>query len=176
MKWHKSIFLMLFLFFSGCYFAQTSTISDENKTVTPLYEIRYDKSSFDFYNQSNCGFILFFKFENKEDDYLDSIRLSVENLQKYKSMDLDYYVSLLKSLLKEDCKIIESKKVENQGKAPYYLIVYEKTISKNQVKIYERIYFNNGFGFNFSLRTVTNKFDKLYSDSEEIFNSFKLLD
>ena len=167
---------MLFLFFSGCCFAQIATNNDENKTVTPLYEIRNDKSFFDFYKQSNYGFILFLKFENKEDDYLDSIILSVENLQKYKSMDLDYYVSLLKSLSKDDCNIIESKKIENQGEAPYYLIVYEKTISKKQVKIYERIYFNNGFGFNFSLRTVTNKFDKLYSDSEEIFNSFKLLD
>ena len=128
---------MLFLFFLGCCFAQTETNNDENKTVTHLYEIRYDKSSFDFYKQSNYGFILFFKFENKEDDYLDSIRLSVDNLQKYKSMDLDYYVSLQKSLLKDDCKIIESKKVENQGKAPYYLIVYEKTIGKNQVKIHQ---------------------------------------
>ncbi|GAA4067593.1 hypothetical protein GCM10022389_10860 [Flavobacterium cheonanense] len=173
MKLHKSIFLLLFLFISRFCFAQKAIEIDENKTTTPLYEVSFNKSSFDFYNQSNYGFILFYKLEN-DDDFLDCLRLSVENLEKYKTMDLMYYASLVEYVIREDFKIIESRKVENQGKTSYFLLVYEKPLGKKNLKIHHRIYFNNGFGFNFSLRTVTNKFDKLYSDSEEILNSFQL--
>jgi hypothetical protein len=175
MKFHKFIFLLFFQFYLGFSFSQNVINLEENKISTPLYEISYNKSYYDFYEQINYGFALFYKFDNNDDDFLDSIRLSIENLQKFNTMDLDYYASLVEYGIKGDSKIIESKKVENNEKQPYFLIVYEKKLGENNVKVYHRIYFNNGYGFNFSLSTVTNKFDKLYSESEEIFNSFNLL-
>ena len=175
MKFIKFISIVIFLFISEIVFSQTEKNTEIDKTTTQFYEISYNKTLFDFYDQPNFGFVLFYKFENNDDDYLDCLKLSIDDLRKYKTMDLDYLASLQEYVLKSDFKIIESKKIQKQDNQDYFLFVYEKSISNYQIKIHHRIYFKNGYGYNFSLRTVTSKFDKLYLNSEPIFNSFKLL-
>jgi len=167
-----SFLVLFFLSFSGCH--SQSKAPDANKIVTSLYEIEYDSSFFDVYNQKNDGFVLFFKSEN-DDDFLDCIKLSIENTEKYKTMDLDYYASLMVHLLQESGKIVENKKVAGEDGFSYYSVVCEKPSASGTFKIYQRIYFHKGYGLNLSLRTVSGKFDRLFTSSDKIFQSFKLL-
>lgn len=168
--------LFLLLFATQWLFSQKEKQATTlEKTVTTLYEISYDKATFDIYPLDKKGLILFFKLAN-DDDFLDCIKLTTENLEQYKTMDLTYYASIVKTNIEQQFTILESKFVENKEKSSsYHLLIYEKMIGNNSVKIYQRIYFNNGFGFSISLRTVKSKFDDLLLNSAEIINSFKIM-
>lgn len=164
------------LFAAQCLFSQKENQTTAlEKTVTKQYEISYKKSNFDVYPLDKNGLVLFFKFGNDTDNFLDCIKLTTENLQQYKTMDLVYYASLAEANIKSQFTIVESRLVKNDARPTYHLLVYEKMMGDNWVKIHQRIYFNNGFGFSLSLRTVKSKFDKLLLDSAEIFNSFKIV-
>jgi hypothetical protein len=164
-------FLLFLLFLSILNtFSQTEILS------TPLYEIEFNKKQFDYYpNNKNHNFILFYKFNNKEDDYFDCIRLEIDNLNKFKKMDLDYYANLKEYELKNNSQIIEKTKTLNANNSICYKMIYTKFLGKNLIKIYQKVYFKNGYGYTLSLKTVEKKYDNLVLESKKIFDSFKLL-
>ncbi|MGK4566696.1 hypothetical protein [Flavobacterium sp. 3HN19-14] len=169
--------IFIALFASQLLFSQKEKQNAAADTmVKAQYEMHYNKSMFDVYPLENDGIVLFFKSTNESDDFLDCIRLTTENLQEYETMDILYYASLIEENIKRESEVIESRFVKCNAKPSYYLLVYEKKAGNNVITVHHRIYFNNGFGFSLSLRTVKSKFTQRYSDSETILESFRLRD
>ena len=171
MNLYKIIAILAVVFFGQSAFGQ----KDANKIITSQYEIGFDKSLFDYYDLKEKGFVIFYK-NLGDTGFTDCIRLTVEKADKYKSMDLDYYASIISGLRANDYTIIENKKISSPGKTPYYLLVYEKTLAEIKIKAQERIYFTDHFGFKLRFVTVDRLYDQLRPDAEKILDGFKLLD
>lgn len=171
MNLYKIIAIFAVVFFGQNAFGQ----KDANKIITSQYEISFDKSLFDYHDLKEKGFVIFYK-NIGDTGFTDCIRLTVEKAHKYKSMDLDYYASIISSLRADDYTITENKKINSPGQTPYYLLIYEKTLAGIKIKAQERIYFRNHLGFKLRFVTVARLHDQLRPDAEKILDSFKLLD
>lgn len=169
----KTVLVALLLLFPALFVAQKANKAKADRITSGLYEITFNKADFDAYDNKNRGFVLFFKSRNTG-EFQDCIRLAVDDTSKYKTMDLDYYASLMEELIKKDGKIIQKGKVATNDRAQFYFFIYEKILGKIKIRVYNRFYLKDGSAYNLSLRAASEKYARRFSAAEPVLDSFKL--
>ncbi len=169
------IFIIVFLTYS---FNDFQNNQNRNFEIIECkdYSIQYNKSLFDLrkdpYNDSL--FFLFTKKDKPKDNYSEVLKFVAENIEKYKSMNLDYYIQLREYTIQSNSKIIESKRVKKPNH-DYHSIIYQRTNSLNDTfKICERIYLKNEKVYTLAYHSLKKDYFTHYYNIEAVMESFKI--
>jgi len=169
----KFLLLINFLFFAVC-FSQKKEF-DLDQVSSKDYSIRFDSNYFSRMDGSDQSVILFIK--NPNEDYLELLKISVEDVSKHKNMDLQYFSELREYALKDQYKILSKTKGELNG-SQYIDFIYEKTTvrgnNKYDFKNLERLYFHQFKIYKIFFNSSKSDYEKHFPRIEQILKSFQM--
>lgn len=166
-----------FIFVACIYFFGTSTFQESWKTFSKdEYSIKYPENwKLDASGNMGTVFILFSARASETDSFRENINLTTQDFSKY-TMSLDHFAQLSESQIKsviENAKILESKKLENNGKH-YYKIVYTGDQGPYTLKYKQYYFIENKKAYVLTYTSLVSTYDKYNQVATMIMDSFKV--
>lgn len=165
MKLKLTIFLLITF---QIIFSQTKKEISRNG-----YQIFYnDNLRLDETGRNGSEFYLFTQKENPQDNFAENINLMIQNLETL-NIDLNKFVELTENQIRGNGKLIESKRVSNNGNE-YHILIYESTMNGFDLKFMQFDFVKNNKGYFLTYSAKTEDFEKYLTEIESVMKSFKI--
>lgn len=163
----KLLIFVNLIIFSICFSQKESSFGVINSND---YSLKYDKKYFTKTDGFENSFYLFIDDKNKNE--IEFLRISSEDLKKYRKMDLEYFSEIREYLLKEEYVILNKNKNILNG-IDYIEFIYEKETSNGNFKTLERLFFYKSKIYKLLFNSSKRNFDKHLPKIIEVLDSFK---
>lgn len=120
-------------------------------------------------------FFLFSPFENTDDTFSENVNLLLQNLPD-KKMDLEGYVKLTNSQIKDNPYIQDIEIIENKtyDKNNYHQMIFKGTQNGNKFTYYQRYWVMDHIAIILTFTAQQNTYSKYLPIGEKILNTFKI--
>ena len=155
-------------------FISIPIIGQDLKTIkTSDYEISYP-SNFRYDDSKTRGteFIIYTEKEDEKDTFIENINLLTQNLKGYK-IDLNQYVIITENQIKENGKLIESKRTRVNN-SEIHSLSYTANLTGRNLKFYQYLIIQNEKAYILTYSAEIDKFDVFFPEIIKIFNSFSI--
>lgn len=169
----KLLFLISFLLCSVCFSQKKQ--SDLEKVITKDFTLEFDSNYFSRIDAYDKLVMLFIK--NPQNGYVESLRISVEDVSKYKKMDLEYFSEIKENLLKDEYKILSKTKGELNGNKYIDFSSGKTTVienNKSEFKNLERLYFHKSKIYKIFFGSSEKSYEKHLPKIQQVLESFKM--
>jgi hypothetical protein len=137
------------------------------------YKIFYsDNLRLDESGRNGSEFYLFTQKENEQDNFADNLNLMIQNLETL-NIDLNKFVELTEAQINEKGKIIDSKRVKNNGNE-LHILIYESTINGFELKFMQYDFVKNNKAYFLTYSAKREDFEKYLPEMENVMKSFKI--
>jgi hypothetical protein len=137
------------------------------------YQIFYsDNLRLDESGRNGSEFYLFTQKENEQDNFADNLNLMIQNLEAL-NIDLNKFVELTEAQINEKGKIINSKRVKNNGNE-LHILIYESTINGFELKFMQYDFVKNNKAYFLTYSAKREDFEKYLPEMENVMKSFKI--
>jgi hypothetical protein len=137
------------------------------------YQIYYnDNLRLDETGRNGSEFYLFTQKDNSEDNFAENLNLMTQNLETL-NIDLNKFVELTEIQLKENGKLIESRRDIANGNE-YHILIYEATMNGMELKFLQYDFVKNNRAYFLTYTAKKADFDKYLLEMESVMKSFKI--
>lgn len=137
------------------------------------YQIFYsDNLRLDETGRNGSEFYLFTQKENAEDNFAENLNLMTQNLETL-NIDLNKFVEITENQIKDNGKLIESKRVTINGNE-CQILVYEATMNGMELKFLQYDFVKNNRAYFLTYSAKINDFEKYLAEMEMVIKSFKI--
>ncbi|WP_297869688.1 hypothetical protein [uncultured Flavobacterium sp.] len=155
-------------------FISIPIIGQDLKTIkTSDYEISYPSNfRYDDSKTRDTEFIIYTEKEDEKDTFIENINLLTQNLKGYK-IDLNQYVIITENQIKENGKLIESKRTRVNN-SELHSLSYTANLTGRNLKFYQYLIIQNEKAYILTYSAEIDKFDVFFPEIIKIFNSFSI--
>lgn len=155
-------------------FISIPIIGQDLKTIKTLdYEISYPSNfRYDDSKTRDTEFIIYTEKEDEKDTFIENINLLTQNLKGYK-IDLNQYVIITENQIKENGKLIESKRTRVNN-SELHSLSYTANLTGRNLKFYQYLIIQNEKAYILTYSAEIDKFDVFFPEIIKIFNSFSI--
>ena len=137
------------------------------------YQIFYnDNLRLDETGRNGSEFYLFTQKENAEDNFAENLNLITQNLETL-NIDLNKFVEITENQIKDNGKLIESKRGTLNGNE-CQILVYEATMNGMVLKFLQYDFVQNNRAYFLTYSAKKNDFEKYFAEMEMVIKSFKI--
>ena len=108
----------------------------------------------------------------EKDTFIENINLLTQNLKGYK-IDLNQYVIITENQIKENGKLIESKRTRVNN-SELHSLSYTANLTGRNLKFYQYLIIQNEKAYILTYSAEIDKFDVFFPEIIKIFNSFSI--
>ncbi|MDJ0644759.1 MAG: PsbP-related protein [Flavobacteriaceae bacterium] len=166
-----SIFLITLFCLS---FSSAQVDHQWNQIEKESYSINYPSNwQLDTSGRNKTEFIILSKRE-ENDPFRENVNLIIQDLSNH-IMNLESFVKLSEDVIKQtpSATIIESKKIENDGRT-YHQIIWKGFISKQILKFKQLFFIKNNRAYTLTLTGREKEFENYLPIGDKILTSFIL--
>jgi hypothetical protein len=137
------------------------------------YQIYYnDNLRLDETGRNGSEFYLFTQKESVQDNFAENLNLMKQNLETL-NIDLNKFVEITENQIRENGKLIESKRSTVNG-SECHILIYEGTMNGMELKFLQYDFVKNSKAYFLTYSAKKDDFEKYLAEMESVMKSFKI--
>lgn len=137
------------------------------------YQIYYnDNLRLDETGRNGSEFYLFTQKESVQDNFAENLNLMKQNLETL-NIDLNKFVEITENQIRENGKLIESKRSTVNG-SECHILIYEGTMNGMELKFLQYDFVKNSKAYFLTYSAKKDDFEKYLTEMESVMKSFKI--